>query len=318
MDIIKYYLGADGGGTKTDLVLTDISGKVLRMVCTAGTNPNYHGMEQAAATLCDGMRAVSTGFDPAEISVTAGIAGAGADGTSDRLAKAMSALGFARVRCTGDGDSIMAAGLGGGPGLISILGTGFVVFGRDVQGKGIRVSGWGSLFDEGGSGWKIGRDGLYAAYCDADGSGPACPILRALVEDKLGNSVENSISRLYREKENYIASFSPLVLRAARQGDGTATDILRRNMDNAAHMIAVGMRRLPEDMVCRVVLAGGLMQSADQLLPLLEEALREQAPGRRVQLQRLATRPVYGALLNAGLDSALPISAELLYKETER
>ena len=172
MSNIKYFLGADGGGTKTDLVLTDLTGRVLRMAATEGTNPNDHGMEQATATLCGGLREVSTGFDPAEISVTAGIAGASADGTSDRLVKAMSEMGFAKVRCTGDGDSIISAGLGGAPGLVSILGTGFVVFGRDAHGKGIRVSGWGSLFDEGGSGWRIGRDGLYAAYCDADGSGP--------------------------------------------------------------------------------------------------------------------------------------------------
>lgn len=317
MDTMKYYLGADGGGTKTDLVLTDQTGRVLRMIRTEGTNPNYHGMEQAVETLCNGLREVSAGFDPAEISAAAGIAGAGADGTSDKMAQAMSPLGFARVRCTGDGDSIMAAGLGGAPGLISILGTGFVVFGRDTQGNGIRVSGWGSLFDEGGSGWRIGRDGLYASYCAADGSGPACPVLRALVEEKLGDSVENSISRLYREKESYIASFSLPVLRAARQGDATAADILRRNMANAAHMIAVGMRRLPEGPACRVVLAGGLMQSADQLLPLLASELERQAPDRRVQLQQLAVRPVYGALLNAGLDPTLPVPEELLRKETE-
>ena len=44
-------LGVDGGGTKTDVVVADLTGAVLASVSTAGTNHESIGVEQMTAVL---------------------------------------------------------------------------------------------------------------------------------------------------------------------------------------------------------------------------------------------------------------------------
>ena len=47
-----YYLGIDGGGTKTEAVLCDSSGKILFHTKVGATNANDVGIPTAAERLC--------------------------------------------------------------------------------------------------------------------------------------------------------------------------------------------------------------------------------------------------------------------------
>ena len=63
------------------------------------------------------------------------------------------------------------------------MGTGFIAYalnGKDRK----RIAGWGQFFDEGGSGYTIGRDAITAALCAIDGSGMPT-MLTSLFEQRL-------------------------------------------------------------------------------------------------------------------------------------
>ncbi len=312
MKEIKYYLGADGGGTKTEFVLTDAAGAVVRHCRLAGSNPNDVGMDTTKRLLREGIDTLCAGIPLEEVSFYAGIAGVGGGGAREEMSRWAAAQGLGHGECHGDIDNIMAAGLGTRDGIAVILGTGFVCFGRRRLQAGEadnpawpgwnvwQVGGWGSFFDNGGSGYHFGRDALYAVLSAVDGSGAACPILQQLTEQKLGCSVPQAIPVIYQKGKDFIASFAPLAFEAAQQGDAVAQKILQSNISEAARMIATAVRLAQGvEQPVPVVLAGGLTR-APGLPKMLAKALRQQnaAP---VQMAPLAVRPVYGALLLAGM-----------------
>ncbi|MBO5397281.1 MAG: hypothetical protein J6A97_10415 [Clostridia bacterium] len=73
---VKYLLGIDGGGTKTEFLLTDISGQEIRRIIPGGSNPVNMGIENSCSVLSDGIKRICEGINYSELSVFAGIAGA--------------------------------------------------------------------------------------------------------------------------------------------------------------------------------------------------------------------------------------------------
>ncbi len=310
----EYFLGADGGGTKTEFVLADANGRVLGHCRLTGSNPNDVGMNTTKQVLRQGIDTLCSGIPLDSVSFYAGIAGVGSGIAQEQMSAWAEQQGFACSGCRGDIDNILAAGLGTEDGIAVIMGTGFVAFGRKRdQGQPAwrrwQVGGWGSFFDDGGSGFHLGRDALYAVLTAWDGSGTACPLLCSLVEQQMGCSVVQAIPHIYQKGKDFVASFAPVVFEAARQGDAVAQNIVQRNIDEAARLIAVAVRQAGEPTrPFTVILAGGLTRSA-AVEPLLRAALQRYDLPEAVALRTLALRPVYGALLCAGMPPSDTVAA---------
>jgi len=305
---MQYYLGVDGGGTKTEFVLTDSAGNLLKSCKLPGSNPNDCGLEQTLAILQQGIGQLCEKISREQISFYAGVAGVGSEGTEQAVNAALSKLGFGAAACSGDINNILAAGLGERAGAVAIMGTGCVAFGVNggfsfgEKRQTYRVGGWGSLFDDGGSGWRMGRDVLAAVLAGFDGSGPVCPELSELVQHKLGSTVPAAIPRIYKENKDFIASFAPVAFVAAEQGDLVAKSILQSNTKQVAKLLSVVLHRLPaQPGPIPVVVAGGLTRQWQVLQPLLLKQLADCADGIAFELSPLTVRPVWGALLMAGL-----------------
>ena len=63
-----YYLGIDGGGTKTELALADATGRILRTHRTGACNPVDIGLERAKEILRDAVCEVCRGIPASSIS----------------------------------------------------------------------------------------------------------------------------------------------------------------------------------------------------------------------------------------------------------
>lgn len=305
MPVSCYFLGVDGGGTKTEFALTDHEGRLLARCTLGGSNPHDRGMTAACETLLQGINQVCGAIPRSEVSVFIGVAGATDPTTTAALAEFLSVQGFAKADFGGDFYNILSAGLGEDSGLIAIMGTGCVVFGQVADGNGgmelQRTGGWGHLLDNGGSGWRIGREALFAVLSHHDGSGPAT-MLTDLLQAKTGCTAPELIPEIYRNDKSYVAGFAPLVFTAAKQGDKTAQKILTDNMRELARLLANALHKLPGGRGYRAVLAGGLTRCAPVLLPLLQSALEAcGVTAQMLQLCILKEAPVYGALLRAGL-----------------
>ena len=296
-ETLQYYLGIDGGGTKTAFWLVDAQGFLCASVTLGASNPNDVGLDAACALLKDGIAQVTAGYDRASISCFAGIAGAATGENAASITAHLRTLGLARAECQSDLALSLAVCLGKEDGIAIIMGTGSLALGQ-IDGTVLRVGGYGYLFGDAGSGFALGQGAILAALQAEDGSG-APTILREMVAAQCKKDrVLDALAEFYVGGKMEVARYAPLVFDAHAQGDAVATAILLTNVQAIASNIRALGTRMDKEHI-HVVLCGGLVAKSDVILPLLQDALA--GDGRTYALSVATAEPIQGALYLAGL-----------------
>lgn len=266
---IKYLLGIDGGGTKTEFLLTDLNENEIKRTFLGASNPVNIGIENTKAVLQQGITEICEGFDFAEISVFAGLAGGGTGDLKTEINNFLGEFGFGAYLNGRDTDSVVKIALKDEDGVAMIMGTGIIAF-SSCGGELHRVSGRGYLIDKGGCGFNYGSDALTAAFEYLDGRGESAIIFK-LVEEKLGQSLDSSAPAIYAGGATFVASFAPVVFEAYKQGDDVARKILERNTYEVAKIIKTARKHLKNG--GKTVICGGLCKQKEILLPFLADHL---------------------------------------------
>lgn len=271
---IKYLLGIDGGGTKTEFLLTDYDRNEIKRIFLSASNPVNIGVENTKAILRQGISEICEGINLAEISVFAGLAGGGTGNIKTELLDFLGSFGFGAYANGRDTDSLIETALKGENGVAVIMGTGMIAF-SSYNGEFHRVGGRGYLIDRGGSGFHFGADALNASFEHIDGRGGSGLILE-LVEKALGKDIESAVPELYAGGATAIASLAPAVFEAYRQGDNAAVEIIKRNTYEVAKVIKTAWSHVDND--GKTVICGGLCKQQDILKPFMLEYLGKDFP----------------------------------------
>lgn len=296
----EYYLGVDGGATKTAFALADAEGNVIGEITLGPSNPFDLGFDKAAEIISKGINEITSNIRKKKISFFAGISGGGSSDMKERFRVFFDGFGFLRASNGSDAENIIAAGLRGEEGAIIIMGTGsscFVSRGGEIN----RIGGLGYLFDHGGSGYDIGNAAIKAALSMEDKSGEKT-LIRDYVLEAAGvdNAIEN-LSYFYGIGKSGVASFSPTVFRAFDEGDKIAADILDQNMAHIAHLAKTTLKYFPEaKSPVKIAVVGGLTKRWDALYPMIERHLKLNGSYGKVNLEVFCGNVVQGALLRAG------------------
>lgn len=269
---VKYFLGIDGGGTKTEFLLTDSIGNGTKRLFLGGSNPVSQGIENTFSVLENGITEICKGYDLGGISVFAGVAGINTGEYRSLISSFLSRFGFASFACGSDVDLALEIALKGGDGTAVIMGTGIVAYSRSGE-KLHRAGGRGYMIDGGGSGFHFGSDALNSAFEYIDGTGGSEKIFR-LAEDKIGKKLEDSVADIYGGGVPFVASFAPVVFEAYNLGDAVAAEIIDRNSFEAAKIIN-GAKRKTEG---RVVISGGLCKQKEILSPYIMKYIEGDVP----------------------------------------
>lgn len=284
----KVMIGIDGGGSKTELVLFDEDGTLLDRAVLGACNPNAIGIRECAALLSRGIGELCP--ENAELSgIYVGSAGfLLGNNAKDVRALLKKAFPHVRIKCNTDILNVIA-GCTDDPRCIAVIcGTGSTVCAKEGD-KLTRLTGWGYLLSKSGSGFDIGRDGLFAALEHREGLGAPTRITEH-IEARLGCPVIDNFREIYSRDQSYIASFVPAVMEAYREGDAVARQILSENADRLAYVI--GRTKEMYDCGNKLILAGGLVSSDSPFLDLLRPRLPE-----GVEIILPSHPQVYGACL---------------------
>ena len=173
----KYYLAADGGGSKLLGILYDDDFKVIRHCKLSGVNMRFKPLEAVKKNLSD-MLEILLGDDIKEVEA-ADLCLVCNENVWQPIISADPRIKSVCRR----GESIMALGAAFmRDGIVALSGTGsdtFMV--KDGKHMGA-VGGWGPLLGDEGSGYDIGLHAVKAALRDYDGRGEKT-MLRELVFD---------------------------------------------------------------------------------------------------------------------------------------
>jgi glucosamine kinase len=238
---VPYFLGIDGGGTKTTCVVGDES-LVLATASAGPSNIVRVGPQQTRESLQRAVRqaCAGAGISPEEV-VRACVGGSGAA----RPELATVVRGFlaeilpAPIDVVGDHEIALAAAFDTGPGVIVIAVTGSIAYGRDPQGNTLRAGGWGfAVGDEGSAHW-IGRSAVTAVLRAADEDSQSSPLVLALLRVWKVDSILD-----FARVANAVPppDFATLFPTVAASHEETARQILENGGRELARIAALVMR----------------------------------------------------------------------------
>jgi N-acetylglucosamine kinase-like BadF-type ATPase len=299
--IQSYFLGVDGGGTKTEFMCIDREGQVR---ARARTGTSYHlqvGVEGAIAVLTDGVGTICAqlSMTPADITFAfVGLPAYGEDSRVDPLLEDACArlLGHARYVCGNDMICGWAGSLDCADGINLVAGTGSIAYGRRGD-REARAGGWGEIFSDEGSAYWIAVQGLNAFSRMSDGRLPRGPLHVAFVE-ALSLTDDLSICARIMGPEGLgrdgVAALAPVVSGAAEAGDTVAAEILARAADELFDISAALRTQLgyvPGEQTA-ISWSGGVMRRQSTVRERLQERLLGSGLFRLVEPQY---DPVEGA-----------------------
>jgi N-acetylglucosamine kinase-like BadF-type ATPase len=311
----RFFLGIDGGGTKTRFALIDAA---LRPVADAQLGTTYHpdvGIDGVRSTLAQGIRQVlsATGIDASRLDhAFFGLPAYGEDSVITPALDAMPRTLLGHERYTVGNDMVCgwAGSLGCEDGINIVAGTGSIGYG-ERRGRSARAGGWGEHFSDEGSAYWIAMQGLNAYSRMSDGRLPKGP-LHALINETLRLGTDLDLcAQVYganAKSRGELAQFSKLVSDAAARGDGAALEIFQRagaELAAIANALRLQLGFAPDETV-RLSYSGGAFSAGDLLITPFREALDAECPA--FSLQRPKHEPHYGAALYAAKLAGLSAS----------
>jgi len=290
----RYLLGADGGGSKTAVVLTDLDLNVIAMQEHGRSNPGDIGYEATEQLLVDAFLdlCARAGVRTDEVAaVFAGIAGL----TSFRMAEQLHATLSTHfegipIDCSHDGINVLYGAFPDGrDGAIIICGTGsscFVKVGASIY----RIGGYGQ-FDLKGNGYELGKAAFGHVFRTMDGRDPY-GVLARLLDEQFGGSCHAHIFEINRYTKTEFARFAPFVFEAARAGDPVAVAMLEDHLAYIAELIGIAAG-LFDGKPFPVALAGGIFRD-----PMAIEIVKRHSPSL-ADIFRMEREPYLGAAAKA-------------------
>ena len=226
----KYFLGFDGGGTKTECVLAGADGRIITRASGGPSNPVRAGYTRAWFSLSDAADAVlkHEKITTRQIrGVCAGIGGAARPGVARRV-KAFFERGYpnAEVQVTTDLAIAHEAAFDGSEGTILLVGTGSAAFGRDAAGKTVRAGGRGPWISDEGSAFDIGRRAVQAFVLADERRGPATAISERIFEFLQVRNWDQLSEEIAKNSDSVFPKAFPLVAELAEKGDAVSREIL--------------------------------------------------------------------------------------------
>lgn len=308
-------IAVDGGGTKTEFILTDTKGNVLSRSVYAGTNLNSVSYEDALLTLASGTKDALGLAEQKGIDVKGaffGLAG-GVNGKNQSIIyNFFKPRYFPNTNFSNHGDELNAINVGvkNAPnGIVVIAGTGSNVS-LKKDGKILpnpQLSGWGYMFDNGGSGYDYGRDAVIAAKAHINGTG-APTIITEMLAKKLGCPVFDGLKQMYEGGAKFVSSLAVVPFDAYRLGDEVAVDIVCNQVENVAALINNAHFSIGPETPATVGLVGGIFSHERAVIeplltPLVDENLRLNFPQEN---------QIYGALMEAAKNAGVEANDEFL------
>lgn len=296
---MPYYLGIDGGGTKTTCALGDES-NLLATATTGPSNIVRVGEAKTRESLLQGVRqaCAAAGIAPEQISHTCvGGSGAAHPELAQRVRGFLAEIISSPIDVVGDMQTALEAAFGDGPGVVVIAGTGSIAYGRDRSAKTARAGGWGfAVGDEGSAHW-IGRAAVNAilrASDEQDRTDPPSSFARAIFKAWGVQSFADLARAANSVPPPDFSALSPAVFASS---DALASQVLTGAGWELARTADVVIRRLfgkDEPGPVPVAMSGGVFRHAPIVREVFYNELRQF--DARVEINPLVVNPVDGAL----------------------
>lgn len=259
----KFWIGIDGGGTKTTAVIGDGTGHLLAAVKGSSGNLTAISPQQLYTLLNDLIEQLlkKTGVTLSDVkTIFAAMAGADRPGEQQKIYEAFQQSPIlSKLKVQSDIHAALASGTWGKEGTLLIAGTGAILFGYHNQ-ETFRMGGWGYLLGDEGSGYHLGKLAIRSILKAHDKQLELKPFQKAILAHFNVRTSDQLITKVYSSTNpvTAISSTSKLVL-AAFEEDTMAKLIVQAVQEELLELVASAYTRI--DRTKPVVLHGGLFSN---------------------------------------------------------
>ena len=293
---VAYYLGIDGGGSKTTCLAGDETSTLGRgggggsNAVRSGEPAAGDALRQAVAEAC-----AQAKVSPAKITRTvAGIAGAGRTEVREFAERVLREAVGGQLAVVTDAHAALHDAFAEGPGVVVVAGTGSIAWARNAGGETARAGGWGWAISDAGSGPWIGRAAVAAVFQALD-RGDVAGMERSILQSWQLADYQQLVVAANRVPPPDFGALLPLVAQAANGGDALAAELfLRAGRELAAIARLAASRVFRHGESVPVAMSGGAFAHAPNLREAFGKSLRGQLP-KATLLPNLAD-PALGAL----------------------
>jgi N-acetylglucosamine kinase-like BadF-type ATPase len=297
---MRYILGFDGGGTKTECVLMNSADQVLARTYAGASNPSRIGVESAVRSVEQSAELAlrDTGLARRVISaIGAGLAGTAKPDMKERVRSALQErFPGAAVTILTDFEAALAAA-GEGPAVVLIVGTGSAAFGRNAAGDTARAGGYGPSSSDHGSAYDIGKRAIAAAIQERMG-GSDSALGRQILAQLRCTEWPVVQHRAQTMPDEIFPPIFPVIAAAGDSGDATAQRILVGAAQEVSSLVADVADRLrlreSEFLLAKI---GGTIGRSRFFDEQIDVALKQVVPGAKIGKLRIS--PAEAAALAA-------------------
>lgn len=305
---MKYYIGVDGGGTKTQYALFDENKKLIHSVKTTGSNhENLEGsIPEAAEIIMSGINLLlkETDKKPSDIEKSLmALAGIDHPWQCDAMTEELKKLGLnIPFSIYNDGFIVVKAGLTGKAGIGYNCGTGTCCNSVDNDGNLLQIGGFGYLSNDVGGGHWIAAEAFRAVYDDVCLKIKETSITEGFVKligitpDRDG--VLSLVGKLEEADDDIIRPILDAFFDSANSGDEAALEIIHKMAKRGAEYICGHLNQQNfTDTEVEVVLSGSIHVKLPSKLYTDElEQLATEMSGRKLRFIKLTDAPVTGCI----------------------
>ncbi|MGI6565827.1 MAG: N-acetylglucosamine kinase [Limnochordia bacterium] len=300
-----YYLGVDGGGTKTAFMLITHTGEICGYAEKGTCDLEQVGLDGFRAVLTSG---ISELLERAAISLSLvqyaflGLPAYGEVIEDVPLVEAAVAdiLQTDQFKCGNDAEAGWAGSLACRPGINLVAGTGAIGFGRDRGGSTARSSGWGDFCGDEGSAFWLGKQLIHIFTKQSDGREERTQ-LYDIVRDRLNLKRDFDLIRCVvrdlQMRREAIARLALIVHEAAEQGDPKAIQLYKEAAYELWLIVEAIIKQLDFDTGREVPVSysGGVFRAGEYILSPLRGLVGKSG----CTLVEPILKPITGAALYA-------------------
>lgn len=304
---MKYYIGVDGGGTKTAFALFDENKKMLASVTGPGSNHENldTSFDGASDIIMEGLRSLceKSGIKLEDVSFTLmGLAGIDHQYQYDIMCKMLRDKSLANFEVFNDGFIVVKAGATGKSAIGYNCGTGVCCNGIDLDGNRLQLAGLGDFSGDISGGGNIVIEAFRLVYNELF-LGLEKTLITDMVKKAYGYNTREEVLGLIEKIEgenggDYIRDMVGFFFESAKQGDKPARDYCDKMALRGAQLIAALSKQMNfGDGEIEVVLSGSINVKLDNkyyLDALLSEA--EKLSGKKLKFIKLDAMPVTGCI----------------------
>ena len=313
----EVILAIDGGGSRTRCLAINRIGKTVGAGESGASNHllvDVAIVRRSLAVAIEAALAQASLEIPDVLCLSAGLAGVDYDGSgSSEMEGVLREFGFENILVNGDMVIAHAGALAGEGGVLALAGTGSTILGVGADGERVKVGGWGPIFGDEGSAYRIAQKCLRAAARSFDGRSGETALLGSLTSTLGLTHFTEIVKRIYVERmePREIASLCRTAYRIAESGDGTAIGIFREAGDELAESVGAALRRLGlGECEAKVSYQGSVLESCSLVRERFAESLERDFP--RVVIAPPRFKPVIGAFLLGCRSIGWPVTGDEL------